>query len=223
LERGYVSDRKYWTSVSFGGNLNGRAQFYVPHDGGERWERLFSKNMCDFSIPDNGYALIVGQVKKDMSVSHEDIEIWYKKTCAEFKQRGWSVYFRPHPNEKWPNKLKYALNYRVNRGELAQAIDGARVVVTFNSNTGVDAILQGRPVIAYDQGSMVWGLAGHSANEVIVPDRQGWAHKIAWCQYSPDEIRSGWAWEVISEARKMDQFFAPSQEVSSSAHVSPVA
>ena len=211
LERGYVGDRKYWTSVSFGGNLNGRASFFIPHDAGERWSRLFSETMCEFDVPQDGYALVIGQVKKDMSVDHADIESWHKKTHAKLEERGWTVYFRPHPNKKWILKLKYNTYYRIDQGDLFTAVDGAKVVVTFNSNTGVDAVLQGRPVIACDQGSMVWALSGNSADEIVIPDRQAWASKIAWCQYSPKEISSGWAWEQISEARSEDNVFNPSQ------------
>jgi hypothetical protein len=43
-------------------------------------------------------------------------------------------------------------------GELADALSGAAVVVTYNSNTGVDALLAGKSVTAADKGSMIWGV-----------------------------------------------------------------
>jgi hypothetical protein len=68
---------------------------------------------------------------------------------------------------------------------------GAGLVVTFNSNTGVDAALFGRPVIAMDEGSMAWPVAGHQVTEIVMPDRSAWAARLAWCQWTMDEMRSG--------------------------------
>ncbi len=56
------------------------------------------------------------------------------------------------------------------------ALAGARAVITFNSNTGVEAVLAGKPTVAIDEGSMAWPVTAH---EIIdypkEPNRLTWA------------------------------------------------
>jgi len=75
-------------------------------------------------------------------------------------------------------------------GPLAKALAGAAVVITWNSNTAVDAILAGKNTTAADKGSMAWE----------VSDREAWAHALAWRQFSQDELTSGFAWEHLRKA-----------------------
>jgi hypothetical protein len=81
--------------------------------------------------------------------------------------------------------------------DLAEAV----VAVTFNSTAGVEAALAGTPVIACDEGSMAWDVAAHGVAKIgHRPDRTGWAHRLAWCQFSPEEIRNGFAFDVLRPA-----------------------
>src|SRR5689334_16783088 len=45
LERGYLADRYAWTSVSFGGGLNGRGDFRGDLTDGSRWGKHFAHLM----------------------------------------------------------------------------------------------------------------------------------------------------------------------------------
>jgi hypothetical protein len=74
------------------------------------------------------------------------------------------------------------------KGGLSDALAGAELVVTYNSNTAVDALLAGKLIHAEDEGSMAWGWK----------DRAEWAARLAWRQFSMDEIRSGFAWGVAN-------------------------
>src|SRR5690606_3275524 len=67
LERGYIGDRFVWSSVSFGGGLNGRAEFRGPRDDATRFETHFARLMKPWRAGD-GYALLIGQVAGDMSL-----------------------------------------------------------------------------------------------------------------------------------------------------------
>jgi len=68
--------------------------------------------------------------------------------------------------------------------------------MTYNSNTGVEAAMAGRPVIAMDEGSMAYEIAGHQVTDIITPDRTAWAHALAWKQFTIDEIQSGFCQEA---------------------------
>ncbi|MFP4539243.1 MAG: hypothetical protein ACLFPA_13195, partial [Dichotomicrobium sp.] len=76
-ERGYMGDRKQYCSLSFGGALNGRAEFRGPFDDPSRFERLFAHLMQPWQPAENGYALLMGQVDGDMSTKGVNLKRWY--------------------------------------------------------------------------------------------------------------------------------------------------
>lgn len=197
LERGYMGDRFQWTSVSFGGGLNGYGEFRGPHHDGTRFERLFADLMRPYDPPQDGYALIMGQVPGDMSIRNANIDQWYDRTATALAKFGWQTRFRPHPLAGRRGGRQGGGHLNQASGELCEALAGAGVVVTFNSNSGVDAALYGRPVIAFDRGSMVYEIAGHQVDEIVMPDRTAWAHALAWKQWTKAEMATGECMEAI--------------------------
>lgn len=188
LERGYLGDRFAWTSVSFGGGLNGRGIFRGPFDDGSRWEAHFAHLMQPWQRRE-GPVVVMGQVPTDNAVRHIDFNRWARRTLDHFRASGRQAYIRPHP--------------QVAKGgrPLADVLAEAAMVVTYNSNSGVDAVLAGVPTIAMDPGSMAWDVTGHDLSEVApTPDRTAWAHRLAWCQWRMDEIASGACWEAVGQA-----------------------
>jgi hypothetical protein len=194
LERGYLGDRFEWTSVSFGGGLNGRGEFRGPHEDGSRFEQHFSHLMLPWKPWRDGYALLIGQVPGDASIRGVNIDAWYCQSAEALKRYGWpDVRFRPHPLAPL---LRKPVGAQYIDGWLHEAMAGAGVVVTYNSNTGVEAALFGRPVIAMDCGSMAWDVAGHQITEIVTPDRSTWVARLAWCQFTRDEMVSGFCQEM---------------------------
>lgn len=189
LERGYLGDRFAWTSVSFGGGLNGRGEFRGPYGDASRFERHFSHLLRAWRTDPSGYALLIGQVPGDMSIRGVDIGRWYHETHDALVVAGWRVLFRPHPLAGRYRQQFAGLS--TVEGSLSEALAGAALCVTFNSNTGVEAVLAGVPTLAMDRGSMAWDMAGHAVGQVVTPDRADWARRLAWRQWSLDEIRSG--------------------------------
>lgn len=198
LERGYVGDRFAWTSVSFGGGLNGHGVFHGPFDDGSRWQRNFPDYMKPWQEHSEGYVLLIGQVRTDFAVRGIDTLAWYSKAAAELRAHHHEVFFRQHPDEVrrriMPQRIPGAPNIG---GTLEEAMSGARRVVTFNSNAAVDSILAGVPTVATDQGSMAWEVSGHKVSEEIVPDRQKWAKALAWKQWKMEEFKSGDCWHHV--------------------------
>jgi hypothetical protein len=191
LERGYVGDRMLWTSVGWNG-LNGRAKFAQVDDGGSRWERHFGELMQPWRERTDGYALIMGQVPSDCSVRDIYFPTWIRSVVNELRTAypNRLIKFRPHPMA--PN---IRCDVRCTLGSLAADLSGADLVVTFNSNSGVDAVLAGVPTVAADAGSMAYPVTSHSvAAPVVRPDRTAWAHAIAWAQWLPTELESGESW-----------------------------
>lgn len=182
MERGYLPDRMAYTSVGWGG-LNGRATFPVAPNG-DRWEAHWGDRMSPWRVGGE-YVLIAGQVPGDQSLRGMDIGAWIDTKRRELLGRGHKVKVRPHPMAEKPDR------------SLEDDLAEASLVVTFNSNTAVDAVLAGVPAVTFDEGSMAWPVTSHSLDEVVRPDREAWAHNLAWCQWTMDEIASGEAWEAV--------------------------
>lgn len=193
VEHGYIGDRWEWISLGWNG-LNGRAKFPEAWDGNR-----FSRHFVKAPWRDRGTknAVIMGQVRGDQSLGNHDIIAWYGQAAAALSERGWTPYFRQHPvelrNGYGPMDVPGAETLD---GTLGDALLKADLAVTFNSNTGVDAILAGIPVHTADRGSMVFNLSSHDYTETR-PDRSQRLNEIACCQWTLGEMRSGLSWEIV--------------------------
>lgn len=186
LEAAYFRDRLEFASAGWGG-LNGRADFRNQDSPSDRWEK-HGVELKDWKSGD--VALLIGQVPGDASHAHADLEAWYREVADHIP-----VVFRPHPK----GAPRVFPSCEVSNLSLEEDLERASVVITFSSNTGVDAALSGVPVIAFDEGSMAWDIAGHDLNEIKTPDRTQWAYNLAYCQWTEDEIKAGEAWEHLND------------------------
>lgn len=196
MERGYLGDRFAWTSLAWNG-LNNRGMFSIPADLGDRFERHFSDLLQPWS-PGESYALLIGQVPGDMSLQGRDLGPWYREQAIKAaSDYGLPIRFRPHPMAVRRGMVHTVPGARALDGSLADALSGARAVLTFNSNTAVDSLLAGKPTVACEPGAMAWGVASAATATTKEPDRLAFFKRLAWCQWSMDEIRSGAAWDVV--------------------------
>ncbi len=196
LERGYLGDRMSYTSVSFGGGLNGRGIFRLPWSTdwpmttrqAYRWKEIggdFQRDLYDAA----GHVLVCGQVPGDMAVEGIDIEAWAQ--AAQVKARaaypGASIVYRPHPQaSRRVSGSPYPLP------PLLEHLRGARACITYNSNSGVLAVMAGIPTVATDAGSMAWYVASHAIDgKHTWCNRLEWVRALAWKQFSLEEMRSG--------------------------------
>lgn len=189
-ERAYLGDRFQWHALGFN-DLNGYADFCNEDVEPDRWQDHWQSQMQPWDASGD-YALLIGQVPGDASLRGVNQYDWAKELVPKLKEKYGKVVYRPHPNDKRNRTLAGAYT---DKGLLAESMRGAKVVVTFSSNTGVDAIMAGKPVIAYNQGSMVYEVASHHIDdELIMPDREDWGRKIAYAQWLPHELKNGTAW-----------------------------
>jgi hypothetical protein len=195
MELGFVGDRKNWIALGYDG-LNGRAKFYTDNVPGDRLERYFPQLLRPWRQNPGGYALIMGQAPGDASLDGMNVQIWANDVVDQLRPLGVEARFRPHPVRLPEGQVmcKYAI------GTLEEGLAGAAFVVTFNSNSGVDAVCAGVPTIAYDKGAMAWEMTSHCVDAPLVtPDRQRWAERLAYCQWKPDEIADGTAWDHVKQ------------------------
>lgn len=199
MERAYVEDRFTWISLGWNG-LNGKAR-WPDQDSPQRWQQNFSHLLREWRTPaadSPRYALLLGQVPSDSACRSINLESWLTGVARRLRSTGRHVLFRPHPKAPYV-KVPGAV---VSPGRsLADDLAVAEFAVTFNSNSGVDAVLAGVPTVAYDRGSMAWDVTSHSVDDSLVrPDRSAWAHRLAWRQWLPAEIAAGVAWPAVRGA-----------------------
>jgi hypothetical protein len=197
LERGYLGDRMRNTSVSFGGGLNGRGCFSTPWEPDLSRFHALGLELNPWVSRPFGPAVIMGQVPGDQSLRNIDFEDWARRTAADLVALGYPVRFRQHPGAM-SSRVAVRASYgaRSIDGTLQEVLAQARLVVTWNSNSGVDAVLAGVPTVAMDAGSMVRTVAAHDIQETT-PDRTAWAARLSWCQFTDAELSSGFAQEVV--------------------------
>ena len=84
---------------------------------------------------------------------------------------------------------------------LNKTIDESSFVCTFSSGMGIDAILRGTPVYAESKASFVHSISTDIKNAVAgnlnTPDRESIFSRLAYCQWSTEEIESGAAWKHL--------------------------
>lgn len=195
MERAYVDDRFKWFSMGWNG-LNGRATWPDIEDD-SRWGQNFSHLMQPWQSKPDGYALIMGQVPTDAALRHVPFIQWAARVAEELSYEGFDPVYRAHPRS--PSSIPTGV--RTVRGTLKDALEGAKFVVTYNSNSAVDAVLHGVPTIAYDLGSMAYDVTSHDIKSSLRRcDRSKWAARLAWRQWLPEELADGTAWEVIKAA-----------------------
>ena len=192
VERGYLGDRiSQWFSVGVGG-LNGLANFNTSKVTPARFKTLWEPLMQPWRH-DGEYALVMGQVPGDASLYGQNIDSWAMLACGQAKRAYSAVFYRHHPDIRPKDRPDFGVPLM--QGDLKEAIENAKVVITYSSNTAVDAVMAGVPAVSTIPGSMAWEVTSHNIEDpLIYPDREEWAAKLAYSQWSLAEIREGKPW-----------------------------
>lgn len=196
IDSGYLKRDKYF-AIGLGG-LNGRANFKNRDSKSDRWTEL-GLSLEPWRV-EGGHVLICGQIPWDAACQHVNHIEWCQRTVTEVRKRTTSpILFRPHPG--CAGRVNYDVDCRVSSNpKIADDIRDAACVITFNSNAGVDALLAGVPVFAFDSGSMAWDIANKDyarLNSPLRPDRQQWAHNLAYTQWTIEEMKEGKPWRHL--------------------------
>lgn len=194
-ERAYLGDRFTWTSYGWNG-LNGHANFMNDDVPSDRWEKYWAEGMKPWQ-DNNGHIVMCGQVRGDASIDDVDYQKWLDRTASKLHEQypDSEIIWRPHPlSNTWKRPPHTCMRGNTS---LEDDLKGARLCVTYNSNSGVVAVYNGIPTVTFSEGSMVYDVSSHDVSERIFPDRSDWGRKIAYTQWLPHEVESGEAWERL--------------------------
>jgi hypothetical protein len=190
MERAYLGDRFRWVSLGFDG-LNGSADFNNANVPDDRWSKYWADSVKPWKSGGD-YALIIGQIQGDAALRGMDINRWAQMAVDEARKHYERVVWRPHPLARVKANIRHA---ETQEGSLDDALAGASVVITYNSNTAVDAVMAGVPAVAMGPYSMAEAVTSRTIGEPLYTgDRDAWGAKLAYCQWLPEEIESGEAW-----------------------------
>lgn len=207
IDSGYVN-REHYYMVGLDG-LNGRADFRLkPEMPGDRWEALGVYLLPERRDEETNKILLCGQVPWDASVQYTNHLGWLKETASILKKAtDRLVIFQRHPLVSKKDCCVPGV-WNVNNVNLDFWIVNCHATVSFNSNVTLDSVIRGVPGIVFDKGSMSWGVAGHGLPAINdlenlrwpgEDERRAWANRIAYCQWTLDEMASGQAVRHILE------------------------
>lgn len=190
VERAYLGDRHQWRAMGWNG-LNGRADFVNQNVPTDRWQKYWQHQVKPWRNT-AGPVYVIGQVPGDAALRGIDIHAWAADTCRQAKALFGDVVYRPHPLDQSGVKIA---GVTIDTGPLAVAFERASLIVTYNSNTAVEAVMAGVPAIAMDAGSMAWDVTSHDLETAPYRgDRDQWGIRLAYAQWLPQEIANGEAW-----------------------------
>lgn len=199
LDSGYIhrgDGPNHYYSVGFDG-LNGRADFRNEDMPQDRLDRLGI--VMQPWRKGGSHILLCGQVPWDASVQNVDVLKWLVDAVDHIRSKtDRKIVYRPHPKAREHSPPIPGTDYSLK--PLEDDLADCWAVVTYNSNTGVDAALLGRPVFAFDRGSMALPIANTKWADLARPSkpcRQQWAANLAYAQWTPQEMKEGKPWQHL--------------------------
>ena len=197
VEEAFVRRGDFY-QVGWGG-FAGNADFNNANVPGDRW-RSFGVKVAEWQRNPTGHVVVMGQLGRDVQVQDTNHYGWCRWACNMLQSAGQKVIFRPHPKEP-ANKIYDIPTSLIHSGTMAEALYGAKSVVTWNSTSAVDAILAGIPAVAMDSGSIAYPISGHDIGDAIRPEyppRMKWLSRIGYSQWTLDEMANGDTWRHLN-------------------------
>ena len=103
----------------------------------------------------------------------------------------------------WRRNLQF--NYRVRNHisrrppPMEKDLVNVKAGITFNTTAGVECLMKGVPVVAYDKGNPLYAFVGHDIEDIVYPDRVSIFSVLANCQYTYEEIAEGSWFKRLAE------------------------
>jgi len=197
IELGYVNRDRYY-SVGYD-SQNGWADFRNKDMPPDRWS-LLGAELKEYR-KNGDHILLCGQVPWDTSVQHVDYNQWCIDTIKTIKNStNKPIVFRPHPLAH--DAVGELPDVTVsNKASLKEDLDNCWAVVALNSNALVEAVIEGVPIFACNDGSMAQGVSNNlvDLDNPRLHDREQWAYNLAYSQWTTREMKKGLTWEHLKE------------------------
>ena len=195
----FQRDRLSWISTGWNG-VAGEADPLPIEVDGSRWAKLADTIGIELAEPfelpaDQGHILLCRQHPGDRAAAGADFDALLAECNAVAMGTNYAVSDRLHPIIARRNAIR--------QPPLGGALEGCVLCVTFSSTSAVEAVVRGVPTVALSPKSAAYEVAAHSLEEPwtecanLLSEREPWAHRLAWQQWTHDELRDGTAWEFL--------------------------
>jgi len=190
--------RGQYYAIGFGG-IHGGADFRNEDSPNDRWQQMRVRTKRWQRRPKGAPVIVCGQLPRDTNVQETDHIGWVNDTVDYYLERDIPVRFRPHPRIHDPRV--YGIPEALwDQQKLGKTLKEARCVVTWNSTTGVDALIAGVPVIACGYGSVSRPMASDRLDPDFLrfPSRRQFFANLGYAQWTLDEMREGLPWRHLT-------------------------
>lgn len=181
-----------------------------PYDSkSNRWKDLSSKFNLKFLDWHRGENILINlQVSTDAALNRLNFlgngYVNYILSLIE-KIRNKSnrnIIVRLHPLD---NRIESIILEKFNDIEISSKsliddLNRAWVMITYNSTSSVESIINGTPVISLDPSCVAWEVSGKSIDEIendLFFDRSVWLNKISFMQWHIDELSDPYVWHLL--------------------------
>ena len=194
--------------------VNREADFANQTFDGERWKKLNIELKPWRSTGDT--IIICGQHHRSHQWrNNPTMNLWFEQQINEIrKHTDRPIVIRPHPRNptgfdisKWKNVTK-VLPQRdhntVDDTDFKETLKQAWAVVNYSSNPAMMSVFNGIPVFVSEQ-SLCYDVGNTSLSNInnpAMPDRSNWANKLAYTEWTTEEIKQGLPWQRIKKRLK---------------------
>jgi hypothetical protein len=146
--------------------------------------------------PTNGSKILLcPPSEKVMKFYKKNLDEWMDETIKHIKT------YTTMPIEV---RLKPIRSERVSSNTIWEALEDAHCLVTFNSIAASEALLFSVPAIALapNAASVLCNTSISDINNLYVPTKEeihAFARHLSYCQFTTQEMRSGYAWSILNE------------------------
>lgn len=186
IDAGFVRREAYWQI-----GLNGLNWITPSQVINDRWQKL-GVDIVKHRKPGGVHVLVCGQKPGDAQHGI-DPERWAEEVITEIRRHTTrEVVWRPHPGANTSLRSADRISYAAGN-PIAHDLESAHCVVTYNSNSGHDALLAGVPVFC-DPCAIYAECANLDLAEIEspkLPARSRYFYRLAYSQWTIDEMESG--------------------------------
>ena len=143
------------------------------------------------------------------------MNLWFEQQINEIrKHTNRPILVRPHPRNpvgldvsKWKNvscKSPQRDYNTIDDTDFKETLKHAWAVVNYSSNPAMMAVFNGIPVFVSAQ-SLCYDVGNISLNKInnpVMPDRNNWTNKLAYTEWTTEEIKQGLPWARIKKRLK---------------------
>ena len=191
--------------------VNREADFANQTFDGERWKKLNIELKPWRSTGDT--IIICGQHHRSHQWrNNPTLNLWFEQQINEIrKHTDRPIVIRPHPRNptgfdisKWKNVTKVLpqRDYNtVDDTDFKETLKQAWAVVNYSSNPAMMSVFNGIPVFVSEQ-SLCYDVGNTSLSNInnpAMPDRSNWANKLAYTEWTTEEIKQGLPWQRIKK------------------------